>query len=95
MRNKLPKTIHNSECGIINLDDDVGDGTHWIGYVKRGSKILYFDSIGRLKPPLELIHYFRSDGENNKIMYNYKAYQKPNSYNCGHLVLQFLYQNAT
>lgn len=92
MRNDLPRQIHINECGIINLDDKMSEGTHWTSYIKRGRDITYFDSIGQLKPPLELIHYFRSGGSSNKVRYNYDQFQKLNSYNCGHLVLQFLYQ---
>lgn len=94
MRNGLPKRIRKNECGIVNLDDTDGEGTHWTSYVKRGRNILYFDSIGQLKPPLELVHYFKSDGSLNVISYNYDAFQKLNSYNCGHLALNFLYENT-
>lgn len=95
MRNRLPLKIRKNECGIVNLDDETGEGTHWTSYVKRGNKIVYFDSIGQLKPPLELIKYFRSDGSAKKIEYNYDKFQKLNSYNCGHLSLKFLYNNTT
>lgn len=94
MRNGLPPKIHKNECGIVNLDDKNGPGSHWTAYVKRGKDILYFDSIGHLKPPLELTKYFRSDGSKNNIMYNSDRYQILNSYNCGHLCLQFLYSNT-
>lgn len=91
MRNGLPSKIHENESGIVNLDDKNGEGTHWTAYVKHGFNVSYFDSIGNLKPPLELIKYFRSDGSRNNITYNFERYQKLNSYNCGHLCLQFLY----
>lgn len=94
MRNALPLKIHKNECSIVNLDDDVGEGTHWIAYVKHGKNIIYFDSIGHLRPPLELIKYFQSDGGKNKIKYNFERYQNINSYNCGHLCLQFLYETC-
>lgn len=94
MRDNLPSTIFNKESGIVNLDDTVGEGTHWTAYVKHYNNIEYFDSIGQLKPPLELIRYFRSDGSRNNITYNFDRLQKLNSYNCGHLVLLFLYNNV-
>lgn len=93
MRNKLPKTISKNECGIINLDNYDSNGTHWTAYFKKGVNILYFDSYGNLRPPLELINYFLSNNKKNKIQYNYEQYQAYNSYNCGHLCLQFLYKN--
>lgn len=94
MRNELPQRIHKNETGIVNLDSGEGEGTHWTSYIKRGRQILYFDSIGQMKPPLELVHYFKSDDGGNVIQYNYDSFQKLNSFNCGHLVLHFLYDNA-
>ena len=83
MRNKLPKIIRESESGIINLDDNSGQGTHWTAYVKKKKRIIYFDSFGNLRPPIELIKYFFSDGSKNKILYNHDSYQSYNSKNCG------------
>lgn len=94
MRNDLPAKIRQKESGVVNLDDKIGPGTHWTTYVKSGKNITYFDSIGNLKPPLELIKYFNSDGSKNNITYNFDRYQKLTSYNCGHLCLQFLYSYA-
>jgi hypothetical protein len=94
MRNDLPSKIYKNESGILNLDDKIGKGTHWTSYVKRGNNIIYFDSIGQLKPPLELLTYFRSDGSTKNIHYNFNKFQNLNSYNCGHLVLNFLYENV-
>lgn len=93
MRDQLPKTIRKYESGIINLDSDAGSGTHWTAYVKNGSHITYFDSVGQMKPPPELITYFRSDGSND-IRYNFTRFQKLDTYNCGHLVLRFLNKYA-
>lgn len=95
MRDALPAKIHKRECGFVNLDDDVGDGTHWTSYIKRDKQIHYFDSIGQLKPPIEVIKYFRSDGSSNSIHYNFDKLQNLNTYNCGHLALAFLYYNTT
>lgn len=95
MRNNLPSRIRKHESGIVNLDSEEGDGTHWTSYVKRGKRILYFDSIGQLKPPLELVRYFKGDGSTNRIQYNFDRFQKLNSYNCGHLTLRFLYLYGT
>ena len=89
MRDKLPKKIRNVESGIINMDDDEGEGTHWICYVKKSDNISYFDSFGNLPPALEVQEYLLSGG-GNTINYNYNRYQRAGSYNCGHLCLQFL-----
>lgn len=86
MRNTLPKAINRTECGVVNLDTSYGPGTHWVAYVKKGKDVEYFDSYGNLKPPKELVRYFR----NSEIKYNQTDYQRTNPYNCGHLCLEFL-----
>lgn len=70
MRNKLPALGPNkNESAIINLDDKNGPGTHWCAYKKNKNKIIYLDSFGNLRPPLDLIEYF---GVGSIIMYNYE-----------------------
>lgn len=85
MRDKLPKIPRQTECGIINLDSNRGNGTHWVAYYKDKNNVEYFDSYGNLQPPLEVLKYL---GDN--INYNYKRFQTFNSFNCGHLCLKFL-----
>lgn len=89
MRNKLPKGgAFKNESAIINLDDDVGPGTHWVAYKKSGHKVLYFDSFGDLQPPSELMRHFGVGSVN----YNYEKYQDYGTVECGHLCLKFLCQ---
>jgi hypothetical protein len=87
MRDTLPKTPKKKEYGVINLDDNTGNGTHWVAYKKNGKKVVYFDSFGNLKPPKEFVKYVK----NSKIYFNYEQYQNFGTTNCGHLVLTFLY----
>lgn len=87
MRDNLPKKPRKNECAIINLDDSGHGGTHWCAYRKCGVVAEYFDSFGNLQPPLELVKYLGAD---TKINYNYVRYQDFNTYNCGHLCIQFL-----
>lgn len=87
MRNNLPKKCNKIESGVINLDSQDGDGTHWCAYYKVEQKCFYFDSFGNLKPPIELIRYL---GSKCLIFYNHKRYQDFNTYNCGNLCIQFL-----
>lgn len=89
MRDKLPLKIKTRENGIINLDNNSGKGTHWTAYKKFKSKVIYFDSFGNLRPPMEVMRYFHSNG-NIEILYNYNIYQTYNSIQCGHLCLRFL-----
>jgi len=51
-------------CGILNLDDASGEGTHWVGWSRAGKNKFYFDSYG-IQPPLELVEYLK-----DPILYN-------------------------
>lgn len=90
MRNNLPNNPKQTECAVVNLDSNSGPGTHWVAYFKEGSTVDYFDSFGNLKPPNELVRYFK----NCEILYNHDAYQDYDSINCGHLCLKFLYKKC-
>ena len=84
----IPKKAQLEECGIINLDDFKGLGTHWVAYYKNKNYKEYFDSFGNLQPPLETINYLKA-----QIHYNYEQKQDYNTIICGHLCLQFLFKN--
>jgi hypothetical protein len=87
MRNGLPHKIRRNETAIVNLDDTNGPGTHWVCYKKLNDTVFYFDSLGNLPPPKELIQYF---GNVTNIHYNFDKIQKESSSVCGHLCLEFL-----
>ena len=82
----MPKKPRKIECGILNLDVSSGDGSHWVAFYKMKDKVVYFDSFGDLPPPIELQNYFKG----NTIICNYSNYQDFNSFNCGHLCLEFV-----
>lgn len=87
MRDTLPASGPlKQESAIVNLDENVGPGTHWVAYKKTGGKVIYFDSFGNLPPPLELLNYFNV----GSVKYNYKKYQDYDTIVCGHLCLKFL-----
>lgn len=90
MRNELPKRCRRlrPECGIINLDDASGGGTHWVAYYKKANDVYYFDSFGDLRPPKEFVDYV--GGKLTNIYFNYDRFQDYNTVNCGQLCLQFL-----
>ena len=46
----LPKQIRNKECGIVNLDDHIGPGTHWVAYRNINRFCEYFDPFGLMMP---------------------------------------------
>lgn len=89
MRTTLPTGgVRRNESGIVNLDNAVGSGTHWVAYAKRGDRAVYFDSFGNLRPPSELVQYLKNGV--TLIEYNRTPYQRYDQSNCGQLCLQFL-----
>ena len=88
MHNALPSSPRVDESSIINLDDANGPGTHWVAYVKRGERAIYFDSFGNLRPPKELVQYLKKNV--TSIEYNRASYQRYDQSICGQLCLRFL-----
>jgi len=84
LRDTLPKKPKRHECGIMNLDDSSGNGTHWFEWLKRGNHKWYFDSFG-LPPPTELNKYLDGD-----IFYPTEQIQPRQQIFCGHLCLHIL-----
>jgi hypothetical protein len=58
-RNELPHKANVNECGIINLDDLRGEGTHWCCCFKHGNDKHYCDNFG-LQPPNKIVQYPKS-----------------------------------
>ena len=84
LRDELPKRPRTCECGILNLDDSRGVGSHWVGWVTKHTEKWYFDSFDLL-PPTELLKYLKSP-----IYYNSERIQPGNEVFCGHLCLYVL-----
>ena len=84
LRDELPKRPREIECGILNLDDSTGKGTHWVGWIKNRDDKFYFDGYG-LPPPLELLKYLRSP-----VYYNSERIQPDNEVFFVHLCLYVL-----
>lgn len=87
MRDRLPSKVWKNETGIVNLDSYSGEGTHWVCYKKMQDKVYYFDSLGNIPPPKELLQYFKTA---KYVMYNHDNKQSLNTSICGHLCLEFL-----
>ena len=79
LRDELPKKPRRNECGIMNLDDSSGDGTHYIAWFKKGNQKYYFDGYG-IQPAIEMINYLKQP-----IYYNTERIQPDNTVVCGHL----------
>lgn len=86
MRDTLPKRPYKYETGIINHDVSKNSGTHWTAYKKYNRSVIYYDSFGNLRPPVEVIKYFNGCD----IQYNFDRQQQFNTPICGHLCIQFL-----
>jgi len=84
LRDELPKRPRTNECGILNLDDSSGKGTHWVAWMKNRDDKFYFDGYG-LPPPTELLKYLR-----RPVYYNSERIQPDNETFCGHLCLYVL-----
>ena len=87
-RDALPKRSRKGECGILNLDDSLGGGSHWTAWYAcayaRGGVHYYFDSFG-IQPPLELVENLKPP-----IFYDTKEIQPRDQVFCGHLCLYVL-----
>ena len=86
LRDTLPMKTKRIYCGILNLDDTSGGGTHWVAWYKMGKEKYYFDSYG-VQPPEELIQYLQSP-----ILYNTEQIQPRETVVCGHLCLYVMKQ---
>ena len=87
-RDRLPKKIRK-ECGIINLDDIQGPGTHWVCYRNIGSLVEYFDPFGLIMPN-EALEYFQTSGK--RIVYSMDEIQNRNTVLCGYWCLYYLFE---
>ena len=87
-RDGLPNRIRK-ECGIINLDDIQGPGTHWICYRNINSVVEYFDPFGLIMPN-EALEYFNTSGK--RIVYSMDEIQNRNTILCGYWCLYYLFE---
>ena len=62
-RDALPESIDKKECGIINLGDIEGQGTHWVCYRNLEKNLVeYFDPFGLIMP-YEIRDYLLTSGK--------------------------------
>ena len=82
---KYVKPEHLKKFWIVNLDNSLGDGTHWVLCSLLDPEFaVYFDSYG-LPPPMEVIHFLKKYRKNIKC--NVEDIQPINSNNCGYYCL--------
>ena len=87
-RDGLPKKIRK-ECGIINLDDMTGPGTHWVCYRNIDNLVEYFVPFGLILPN-EALEYFNTSGK--RIVYSMDEIQNRNTVLCGYWCLYYLFE---
>ena len=81
-RDNLPKTIKNGAY-VINLDEYLDSGTHWIALYIKDNEIACFDSFGVEHVPKEIKKFI---GHKNTIF----RIQADNSIMCGYLCIGFI-----
>ena len=86
-RDALPIKILKNEVGIINLDSQIGPGTHWVAYRNGKNGAEYFDSFGLIMPN-EVMKYLMTSGK--KIYYSGDEIQERDSVLCGYWALYYL-----
>lgn len=86
-RDNLPRQIHKRECGVVNLDDLDGPGTHWVCYRNIGKNCEYFDSFG-LDIPTQIQSFLSTSGKT--IIYPSDELQERSSVLCGYWCLYYL-----
>ena len=87
-RNGLPHVI-KKECGIINLDDIQGPGTHWVCYRNIDNVVEYFDPFGLIMPN-EALKYFCT--ARKQIVYSIDEIQNRSTVLCGYWCLYYLFE---
>ena len=84
-RSNLPKKIKDGAY-VINLDEYVDVGTHWIALFCNKSEIVYFDNFGVEHVPEEIKEFV----VNKNIKNNVFRVQANNSIMCGYFCIEFI-----
>ena len=83
-RDNLPNKIQDGEY-VINLDEHIDIGTHWIALDVKNNDITYFDSFGVEHIPKEIKEFIK----NKKIKTNIFRIQAYDSIMCGNFCIGF------
>lgn len=90
-KKKKNRKVTKRECWILNHGSSQTNGSHWTALAKNWNTAFYFDSFGKLPPPLEVIKYLENNSDGAvHLFYNAKKYQNYGTSICGHLCLRFL-----
>ena len=88
-RDNLPQKMKKDEVGIINLDSQIGAGTHWVAYRNGDKYVEYFDSFGLIMPK-EIMQFMSTSGK--QLMYSGDEIQERDSVLCGYWCLYYLFE---
>ena len=78
--------LKNDESTIVNLDDSLGKGAHWISYSKKSTIKFFFDSYGVAYIP-DII---KNQYPNHKFICNIYRIQSMDSNQCGRYCILFV-----
>ena len=67
MRDTLPKKIRTTENGVVNLEPEREQGSHWCCYFKKGTYKVYFDPYG-LDPTNEMLKYLKPSDRSSPVL---------------------------
>ena len=90
-RDALPGKIRK-ECGIINLDDIQGPGTHWVCYRNIDNVVEYFDPFGLIMPNEALVYFHTASPSGKRIVYSMDEIQNRSTVLCGYWCLYYLFE---
>src|SRR5271156_1750193 len=90
MRDTLPKHINTNECGIVNLEPDSEQGSHWVSYYKHASEKYYCDSYG-LPPTNEMLKNLKPSSVSSQVIMSTFVIQQLGTVICGQLSIYVLY----
>ena len=88
-RDGLPRKI-KKECGIINLDDLAGPGTHWVCYRNLDSVVEYFDPFGLIMPNEAAKYFHTANPSRKRTEYSIDEIQNHDTVLCGYWCLYYL-----
>ena len=87
-RDNLPQKMKKDEVGIINLDSQIGPGTHWVAYRDGDKYAEYFDSLGLIMPK-EIMQFMSTSRK--RLMYSGDEIQERDSVLCGYWCFFIIY----
>ena len=81
----MPKSIKNGAY-VVNFDEYVGVGTHWIALYIKNNEVVYFDNFGVEHVPKEIKRFIGHKNTKTNIF----RIQADNSIMCGYFSIGFI-----